>query len=162
MSVSVRIGLWLMALIGFVTGLQQQFAPRSFYDNFPGFGRHWVSADGPFNEHALRDLGGANLALAVLIVFAIARPAGTLVRAVAAAVLVAQVPHFVYHAAHIGLLPTNLDRALQTISLAIVVLIPLGVLIGARSMEQPAPPHAAPDLPKRPPEPPEPLSLSPR
>ena len=79
----------------------------------------WVAVDGPYNEHLLRDLGGANLSLAVIILYAIARPRVEVVRAVAAAILVAQVPHFIYHAAHLEVLPTALDRVLQTASLAL-------------------------------------------
>ena len=104
---TVRLGLWAMALFSLLAGIQQQFAPRSFYDSFPGFGMHWVAVDGPFNEHLLRDLGGANLALGAVILFAIARPTAGLVRAVAAATLVAQVPHFIYHAAHLDVLADN-------------------------------------------------------
>jgi 2-alkyl-3-oxoalkanoate reductase len=134
--VVVRIGLWLMALFTLLAGIQQQFAPRWFYDNFPGFGRRWVSVDGPYNEHLLRDLGGANLALAVIIVFAIARPTIGLVRAVAAALLLAQVPHFIYHAAHLDILATPLDRVLQTASLGLTLLIPLLVFVAARGIGQ--------------------------
>ena len=118
-----------MALFSLLAGMQQQFAPRSFFDNFPGFGMQWVAVDGPYNEHLLRDLGGANLALAVVILFAIARPTVGLVRAVAAAILVAQVPHFIYHAAHLDVLPTALDRVLQTAPLALTLAIPLLVLL---------------------------------
>ena len=35
-----------------------------FYDDFPGLGRSWVAADGPYNEHLVRDVGALNLALA--------------------------------------------------------------------------------------------------
>jgi hypothetical protein len=143
----VRFGLWAMALVTLVVGLQQQFAPRSFYDDFPGFGLHWVSVDGAYNEHLLRDLGGANLALAVIIFFAIARPTAGLIRAAAAAVLVAQVPHFVYHAQHLALLSTDLDRVLQTALLAITILIPIGVLIGASSLSARGPSHATTNEP---------------
>jgi hypothetical protein len=92
---------------------------------------HWVAVDGPYNEHLLRDLGGANLALAAVILFAIARPTAGLVRAVAAAMLVAQVPHFVYHAAHLDVMPTTLDRVLQTAALAVTLAIPLLLLLKA-------------------------------
>lgn len=34
----VRVGLWLMALLTLLAGIQQQLAPRWFFDNFPGFG----------------------------------------------------------------------------------------------------------------------------
>jgi nucleoside-diphosphate-sugar epimerase len=133
---TVRLGLWAMALFSLLAGIQQQFIPRSFYDNFPGFGMHWVSVDGPYNEHLLRDLGGANLALAAVILFAVAQPTARLVRAVAAAVLIAQVPHFIYHAAHLDVLPTTLDRALQTAALALTLAIPLVVFLRAGGIRQ--------------------------
>jgi hypothetical protein len=125
-----------MALFGLLGGISQQFAPRSFYDNFPGFGMHWVAVDGPYNEHLLRDLGGANLAFSVVTLFAIARPSAGLVRAVAAAVLVAQVPHFIYHAAHLDVLPTSLDRVTRTLALALTLAIPSLVLLSAGGIRQ--------------------------
>jgi 2-alkyl-3-oxoalkanoate reductase len=133
---SVRLGLWAMAFLSLLSGIQQQFAPRSFYDDFPGFGMHWVVVDGPYNEHLLRDIGGANLALAVVILFAIAQPSSGLVRAVAASILVAQVPHFIYHSAHLDLLPATLDRVLQTASLALTLAIPIIVLLRAGGIRQ--------------------------
>jgi nucleoside-diphosphate-sugar epimerase len=133
---TVRLGLWAMALFSLLGGIPQQFAPRSFYDAFPGFGMNWVAVDGPYNEHLLRDLGGANLALALVILFAIVQPTAGLVRAVAAAMLVAQVPHFIYHAAHLDLLPTTLDRVLQTASLALTLAIPMLVLLRAGGIRQ--------------------------
>jgi hypothetical protein len=133
---TVRLGLWAMALFALLAGIQQQFVPRSFFDKFPGFGMHWVAVDGPYNEHLLRDLGGANLTFAVVALYAIARPAAGLVRAVAAATLVAQVPHFIYHAAHIDVLPTTLDRVLQTTALALTLAIPLLVLLRAGGIRQ--------------------------
>ncbi len=138
--VALRIGLALMFVFALLSGLQQQFAPRSFYDSFPGFGMQWVSTDGPYNEHLLRDLGGANLALAVVIGFALLRPTTALVRAVAAAMLVAQVPHFIYHAFHLDLLPSLRDQVLQTASLTVVILLPLLVFIAARGIREPSAP----------------------
>jgi nucleoside-diphosphate-sugar epimerase len=133
---AVRLGLWAMALVSLFAGIQQQFTPRSFYDSFPGFGMHWVAVDGPYNEHVLRDLGGANLALAAVILFAIARPTRGLVRAVAAAVLVTQVPHFIYHAAHLDLMLTSLDRVMQTVALTLTLVIPLLVLMRSSDMRE--------------------------
>jgi hypothetical protein len=45
--------------------------------------------------------------------------------------LVAQVPHFIYHAAHLDVLPTTLDRVLQTTALTLTLAIPLLVLLRA-------------------------------
>jgi hypothetical protein len=133
---TVLAGLWVMGIFGLYAGLQQQFLPRVFYDQFPGFGMTWVSPDGPFNEHLMRDLGGANLALTFLIFLAIARPTAYLVRGVAIAVLIAQVPHFVYHALHLDLLPNTFERVLQTASLALVLLIPVLVLVASHDLAQ--------------------------
>jgi hypothetical protein len=74
-----------------------------------------------------------------VILFAIAHPTTGLVRAVAAAMLVAQVPHFVYHAAHLGVLPTTRNRVLQTLALALTPVIPLLVLQSARAIRQERP-----------------------
>jgi hypothetical protein len=133
---TVLAGLWIMGLFGMYAGVQQQFLPRVFYDQFPGFGMAWVSPDGPFNEHLMRDLGGANLALTFLIFLAIARPTAYLVRGVAIATLVAQAPHFVYHALHLDLLPSTFERALQTATLGLALLIPVLILIASRDMRE--------------------------
>ncbi len=62
-------------------------------------------------------------------------------RGVAIATLIAQVPHFVYHAMHLDLLPNTLERALQTISLGLVLLVPVLILIASHGMTEgkPAP-----------------------
>ena len=49
------------AFFGLVSGVWQFVARRPFYDDFPGFGRHWVDVDGRFNEHLLRDVGQGDL-----------------------------------------------------------------------------------------------------
>lgn len=133
---AVLAGLWIMGVFGLHTGIQQQFLPRIFYERFPGFGMAWVAPDGPYNEHLMRDLGGVSLALIFLVFLAIARPTAYLVRGVTIAVLISQVPHFVYHAVHLGLLPNTLERVLQTASLLVVSLVPVLVLIASRNMTE--------------------------
>src|SRR3954452_9202699 len=83
-------------------GLWAALAPRSFYDDFPGGGRHWVSPDGPFNEHLVRDVGTLNLALMALALAALVRPGRYLVQVAAGATLVNSLPHLLYHAAHLS------------------------------------------------------------
>ena len=58
-----RITLAVLAVQGLVLGCWAAFAPRSLYDDFPGFGHHWVVVDGPYNEHLVRDVGSLFLAL---------------------------------------------------------------------------------------------------
>lgn len=59
-----RVILWLTAAIGAFVGVWAAGFPQSFYDSFPGFGFVWISVDGPFNEHLIRDVGSLYLALA--------------------------------------------------------------------------------------------------
>ena len=92
-----RIALGYLALVSLQIGAWAQFAPRSFYDDFPGLGRTWVSVDGPYNEHLVRDVGGLYLALAVLVIAAMITLSRGLVITASVAVLVSGVPHLVYH-----------------------------------------------------------------
>ena len=66
----VRVLLVLLAASSGLIGLWAAFAPRSFYDDFPGGGRHWVAADGPYNEHLVRDVGGLYVAMTVVAIVA--------------------------------------------------------------------------------------------
>ena len=66
----VRLMLWVLAFSAIGVGVQAEFFPRSFYDDFP-LGRGWVAMDGRYNEHLIRDVGALNLALLVLTIGAI-------------------------------------------------------------------------------------------
>ena len=68
-AVSGLLGFFV--LFGLGVGGWQTLAPASFYTDFPGAGRHWVSVDGPYNEHLLRDVGQGNLALGVVALVAL-------------------------------------------------------------------------------------------
>lgn len=97
-----RACLALLALSGAFVGVWAGLLPRSFYDDFPGFGRKWVSSDGPFNEHLVRDVGGFYVALAVLAALALVRRDGPTTRIVGAVWTTFSVPHLAYHAHHLG------------------------------------------------------------
>ncbi|HEX6818568.1 MAG TPA: NAD-dependent epimerase/dehydratase family protein [Ktedonobacterales bacterium] len=116
----VKAGLAFLALGGLVIGLWALLAPLTFYQSFPGFGHRWVVVDGPYNEHLIRDVGGGTLALAVLAIVALLRPTAQLVGATGLAILVSSVPHFIYHLLHLALLPTTLDRVVQTALLGVI------------------------------------------
>src|SRR3954447_16553540 len=68
--VLLRAGLAGLALASALVGIWATLAPRSFYDDFPGGGRHWVSALGPYDEHLVRDYAAANLGFLALAIFA--------------------------------------------------------------------------------------------
>jgi len=95
-------------------------APRSFYDTFPGLGRHWVSPDGPYNEHLVRDLGSVSLALLALGVAALVIATPQLFRITGVVWLVYSVPHLIYHAHTMGLLEPT-DQKLNLAGLAATV-----------------------------------------
>lgn len=101
MTLLRRIALVVIAAGTAVVGAWAQVFPRSFYDDFPGAGRVWVAVDGPFNEHLVRDVGGLNLALAVVAITALVTGSVLLARVAGAAALVYSVPHLIYHAAHL-------------------------------------------------------------
>jgi 2-alkyl-3-oxoalkanoate reductase len=120
-SAAVRPLLMLLLLVVLPVGLWAMALPLSFYAQFPGFSHTWVSGDGPYNEHLVRDVGSLYLALGVLLVCALITPTRELVRAVSLATLVSSVLHFSYHAVHLDLLPSAADAAVQTVALAIPI-----------------------------------------
>ena len=124
---ALRVGLVYLAVSGALVGVWAGFAPRSFYDDFPGLGRMWVSVDGPYNEHLVRDVGWLNLALTVATVWAAVTLTRTLVIAVLVAWLVTSVPHLAYHVANLDGLATA-DRVGELASLALAPLV-AGVLL---------------------------------
>ena len=117
-AVSGLLG-WFV-LFGLGVGGWQALAPASFYEDFPGAGRHWVSVDGPYNEHLLRDVGQGNLALGVVALVALLTGGVWLARATGLGALVAFLPHQLYHQLTLHLLETTGDRVLQTVTLSLV------------------------------------------
>ena len=130
----IRAALAALAVTSLVLGVWASFAPRSFYDDFPGGGHTWVADDGPYNEHLVRDFGALNLAITVVTVFALVALGRVLVTAVAVAWLVYQVPHLVYHARHLDVFPSTSDKVSTIASLALAVVLPVIVLIYARRL----------------------------
>jgi hypothetical protein len=126
------VALIVLAAVALMVGVWAQFFPRSFYRSFPGLGRHWVSVDGPFNEHLVRDVGGLNLALAAVTVVALVQRTAVLVRTAALAWLLYAVPHLVYHANHLDVYDGT-DTVLMIGSLAVATLLPAWLLVDANT-----------------------------
>ena len=116
--VTTQIALWALA------------APRSFYDDFPGLGRAWVSIDGPYNEHLVRDVGALNLALAVVLIATFVRLGRDLAMIAGLATLAWGVPHTVYHLANTDGLSGS-DIALSLGGLVLFAVIGGGLLWSA-------------------------------
>ena len=131
---TTRLALAWLALSALQIGAWALLAPQSFYDNFPGFGRSWVSVDGPFNEHLVRDVGALNLALAVLLVAAAIRLSRDLVSVAAIASLVWGVPHALYHLANTDGLST-MDNLASIGGLLFSVVLAAMLLVSAKKLD---------------------------
>jgi hypothetical protein len=127
-----RVVLAVLAVSGAIVGLWATFAPRSFYDDFPGRGRSWVAPDGPFNDHLVRDVGSLNLALTVLTVAAAILLVRSLVVVAAVGWLAYGIPHLVYHLRHRDVYDTG-DQVASLVSLALVpALAVVALVVGAK------------------------------
>jgi hypothetical protein len=100
---------WIAGVLAFAAAYQGVWAaafPRSFYDDFPGPGLHWVAALGPYNEHLARDVGALNLSLMVLSVWALRRPSRESMAVTGGAWLIYNAIHFLWHVLHLDVFPT--------------------------------------------------------
>jgi hypothetical protein len=111
---ALRVLLGVLTASAATVGAWAAFAPRSFYDDFPGLGQMWVAVDGPYNEHLVRDVGALNLALAVVTVCALVTLGRSTIVASALAWLAYGLPHFVYHARHLG--PFDATQAIAVLA----------------------------------------------
>lgn len=134
----MRAALALLALTGLATGLWATLSPRSFFDGFPGAGREWVAADGPYNEHLVRDFGSLNLALAAVSIVALVTLGRAVVTAAALAWIVYGVPHLVYHARHLDVYGTG-DQVGTIGALILALVVPVVVLVADRRRTAGAP-----------------------
>jgi|SRR5262245_10486427 len=130
---AVRVALALLVAQGVIVGVWAAAWPRSFYDDFPGGGRAWVSVDGPYNEHLVRDVGALNLALAVVSLVALISLTRVVALAAALGWIVYQAPHLVYHLRHLDLYDTS-DKVANVASLVLALVLPIVVLVGARRL----------------------------
>jgi hypothetical protein len=121
----LRVGLFLLGFPALVVGVWASAAPRSFYDDFPGAGSPWVSPDGPFNLHLVRDVGALNLALAIVTFTAMVALGSALVRAVLVAWVVEGTLHLVYHWGHL----TPFDASDEVAIVGSLLLVPVGALV---------------------------------
>lgn len=133
----VRIALGYLSFVSVQIGVWALVAPLSFYDDFPGLGRAWVSVDGPYNEHLVRDVGALNLAVAVLFVTAAIRLGRELVTIAGVVAVVWGLPHAVYHLFNTDVLDTS-DVAASLFGLIAFVVLGGGLVYAAPRLPSPA------------------------
>lgn len=133
-SISRRVILALTAVQGLFVGVWAEFAPRSFYDSFPGFGLHWVSMMGAWNEHLVSDVGSFYLALSAITIIAIPARTAAPARLTGVAWTVFGVLHLTYHATH--LMGSDFDKVGNLTSLSIAALLGITLLLPPRTPER--------------------------
>ncbi len=122
MRVIVRVGLGILTFVQLGTGLWQLLIPEGFYRDFPT-----VSLAPPFNEHLMRDFGGANIAIGVIVLVVAVWLEKKYVVLVLLAYLAFSVPHLLFHLTHLHDASPS-DIAFQVASLGGAVVLPVIVL----------------------------------
>jgi hypothetical protein len=129
---AARVALVALAIGNGSAGLLARLDPRVFYDDFP-FGRSWVAADGPYNEHLVTDFGAALLAITALCLVAVWRPTRELVIGAAVVNIVLGAFHIVYHAGVTDLMGTT-DNILSFTSIGLGIVLGLLLLPLSRGL----------------------------
>ena len=133
---AIRIALGYLALVSVSIGVWALLAPQSFYDDYPGAGRVWISVDGPYNEHLIRDVGALNLALTAVLVGAAITLQRSMVIIASIASLVWGVPHVVYHIANAGDLDAG-DAAASILGLVLFAVLPILIIVVSSGLDEP-------------------------
>ena len=129
----MRALLAALAVSAAYPGAWATVAPRSFYDTFPGAGRHWTAGLPAYSEHLVTDVGAFYLGFALLLAWAAWRPSRELIVPVCSAFALFSAIHLAWHSAHLDALETS-DAVLQTASLAAVLVASLGAVLLARRL----------------------------
>jgi hypothetical protein len=128
----VRIGYGGLAAVNLWWGAWARFAPRNFYENFPGFGHRWVAAYPPYNAHLVTDLGATFLTLGFLLAAATVIADRRLRWVVLGGVLIFNGLHLAFHAANRGTMAA-FDYGASLVTLVAGVVGPL-VLVALEAL----------------------------
>jgi hypothetical protein len=128
----MRALLAALAVSAAYPGAWATLAPRSFFDTFPGAGRHWTAGLPAYSEHLVTDVGAFYLGFALLLAWAAWRPSRELVVPACSAFALFSAIHLAWHSAHLDGFAT-VDAVLQTAALAAVLVASAGAaVLGAR------------------------------
>jgi hypothetical protein len=123
-----RLTLLALGIPQLALGVWAVLAPRSWFDDFPGGGHHWVSALGPYNEHLSTDVGAFFLAIGGLLAFAAVVLERRAIQMALGATLVYSIPHLIWHLGELDPYDTQ-DKILNVISLSLLVVVPIVMLL---------------------------------
>lgn len=121
----------LLAIPNLVAGAWAIIAPRSWYDDFPGWAPRLVAAIPPFNEHLATDAGAGLLATGIAAAIGAWWPRRPVVVATMATYVAFALPHAVYHLTHPSALLTSREDAVNAATLIVAAVAALIVLTRA-------------------------------
>lgn len=131
---SRRLILALTAAVGLYVGVWAELLPRSFYTAFPGLGLHWISMDGAYDEHLIRDVGSFYLALTAVSIAGIVARSAVVGRIAGLGWTVFGVLHFAYHVTHLD--GSFVDKAGNVVSLGISAMLGIALLFPVGTTER--------------------------
>ena len=129
----LRLGLLALGVGKGAVATWAIVAPGSFYLGFPASGGRWLSPMGAYNEHLVTDLGGAQLAVAGILLLAAVELQRRLVQTALVATLLQSLPHLGYHLHALPALPP-LDGLVQAVALALVPALGIHLLVLSREL----------------------------
>ncbi|WP_394619420.1 hypothetical protein JNUCC0626_10070 [Lentzea sp. JNUCC 0626] len=128
-----RISLAFIALTSAYVGFFAYFAPKTWFDTFPGLGLRWLPQLGPYNEHFAKDVGAAYLAFTALSVMALLYAKKQAVVPLAGApLLVFNTLHFIYHLTMLHMYEPR-DQVLNVVLLSLLVVLSVILVIPDRT-----------------------------
>jgi hypothetical protein len=117
-----KSALAYLAVVGAVVGIWALGFPADFYNAFPGCGRTWVSVDGPYNEHLVRDVGGFYIGSGILAAFGLFRPNSVHPRVVGLSSFAFNLPHLIYHFTKLSVFTSPIDQIGNIVALGLALL----------------------------------------
>jgi hypothetical protein len=130
-----RLGLLVLGIPQAGIGLWALLAPSDWYDTFPGGGRDWLPAFGPYNEHFAIDSGAGILAAGVLAVAAAVMLERRVVQIAMIGYLAWSVPHAIWHLTALDALDTE-NNVINVTTLALTVILPVILLLTSNRLER--------------------------
>lgn len=122
-----RLVLAITLALGLFVGIWAEFFHRSFYDDFPGLGFHWIRLMGAYDEHLISDTGSAYLAFAAISAAAVLSPRAGAGRLAGLVWTVFGVLHLAFHVSH--LMGGTADQVGNVVSLTISALLGVALLV---------------------------------
>lgn len=125
---TTRLATAILAATALLVGGYAELAPRTFYDRFPISSHPWIAPTGAYDEHLIRDVGSAYLALFVLSGWGLLRRSRETTVLTGAVWATFSIPHLAFHLAHLDEFRTA-DRIGNVVTLGGTVVLSLMLLV---------------------------------